>query len=56
MITHFNQLIWNRHRVVTGMALSIFGVAIFTLARQPYAGILFFALLIIKTIGIMKLR
>ena len=37
-------------------ALSILAVAVFIAARQPYAGILCFALLVMKTFGIMKLR
>lgn len=56
ILIHFARPVWNKHRLVTGMALSILGVAVFIAARQPYAGILFFALLAAKTIGIMKLR
>ena len=32
------------------LILSIVGVAVFIAARQPYAGIVFFALLVIKAI------
>ena len=46
----------NKHRLVTGMVLSVLAVAVFIAARQPYAGILCFALLVMKTFGIMKLR
>ena len=56
ILSHFDRPVWNRHRLVTGMALSVLGVAVFIAARQPYAGILFFALLVTKTIGMMKLR
>jgi len=38
------------------MALSVLAVAVFIAARQPYAGIFCFALLVIKTFGIMKVR
>ena len=56
ILIHFDRPVWNKHRLVTGMALSVLAVAVFIAARQPYAGILFFALLMIKTFGIMKLR
>jgi transcriptional regulator with XRE-family HTH domain len=48
--------IWNRHRLVTGMALSVLDVAVMIAARQPYAGLLCFALLVVKAFGMMKLR
>ena len=47
---------WNRHRLVTGMALSVLDVAAMIAARQPYAGLLCFALLTVKAFGILKLR
>lgn len=56
VISNFDRPVWNRHRLVTGMALSVMAVAVFIAARQPYAGILCFALLVMKTFGIMKLR
>ena len=56
ILIHFDRPVWNRHRLVTGMVLSVLAVAVFIAARQPYAGILCFALLVIKTFGIMKLR
>ena len=56
ILIRFDRPVWNKHRLVTGMALSVLGVAIFIAARQPYAGILCFVLLVIKTIGYMKLR
>ena len=56
VLIHFDRPVWNRHRLVTGMALSVLAVAVFIAARQPYAGILCFALLVMKTFGIMKLR
>ena len=56
ILIHFDRPVWNRHRLYTGMALSILGVAIFIAVIQPYAGILYFALLVIKTLGILKLR
>ena len=56
ILLRFDRPVWNKHRLVTGMALSVLGVAVFIAARQPYAGIFFFALLIIKSFGIMKVR
>ena len=56
ILLRFDRPVWNKHRLVTGMALSVLGVAVFIAARQPYAGSFFFALLIIKTFGIMKVR
>ena len=56
ILIRFDRPVWNRHRLVTGMALSVLGVAAFIAARQPYAGLVCFALLVIKTYSIMKLR
>lgn len=50
ILVRFDRPLWNRRRVVTGVSLSIVGVAVFIAARQPYAGIVFFALLVIKAI------
>ena len=54
IILKFDHPVWNRHRLITGMVLSIVGVAVFIAARQPYAGIIYFALLVIKTLGIWR--
>jgi transcriptional regulator with XRE-family HTH domain len=56
ILIRFDRPVWNKHRLVTGVALSVMAVAVFIAARQPYAGILCFALLVMKTFGIMKLR
>ena len=56
ILIRFDRPVWNKHRLVTGIVLSVLAVAVFIAARQPYAGILCFALLVMKTIGIMKLR
>ena len=56
ILVHFNRPVWNTHRLGTGMVLSVLAVAVFIAARQPYAGILSFSLLVIKTFGIIKLR
>ncbi len=45
----FNKPAWSKHRLVTGMALSVTAVGVFIAARQPYAGIVCFSILVIKT-------
>lgn len=46
--------LWNRHRLMTGIALSVAGTALFMVTRQPYAGMIFLTLLIVKGILIIK--
>ena len=48
IISRLDKPVWNRHRLVTGTALSALGTAVFILARQPYAGILYLAALLVK--------
>lgn len=54
IISRLNQPIWNRHRLVTGMVLSVIGAAVFILTRQPYAGIICLAMLVVKGLLIGK--
>ena len=54
IMNNFNKTVWNRHRIVTGVILSILSVMIFIVTRQPYAGIVCFALLVIKEFLIVK--
>ena len=56
VISNFDRPVWNRHRLVTGIALTILGSALFLITRQPYAGLIFFAVLVIKGILILKVR
>ena len=56
VISNFGKPVWNRHRLVTGAALTILGSAVFVITRQPYAGIVFLAVLVIKGILIAKVR
>ena len=56
ILSSFNKMVWNRHRLVTGMVLSILAVLVFIAARQPYAGIVCFAFLVIKGILIVKVK
>ena len=48
IISRFEEPVWNRHRLVTGMVLSIVCAAVFILTRQPYAGIICLAILVVK--------
>ena len=48
IISRFDRSLWNRHRLVTGAALSVIAVFLFIITRQPYAGIMCFSILIIK--------
>ena len=54
ILSKFDRPEWNRHRIITGMALSVTGVGIFIGTRQPYAGIICFSILVIKTWLIIK--
>ena len=56
IITNFDKPVWNRHRVVTGIVLSILSVAVFIVTRQPYAGVVCFSLLVIKGLMIVKIN
>ena len=54
IINHFDKPVWNRHRLMTGMVLSVACTAVFILIRQPYAGIICLAVLVVK--GFMVAR
>ena len=54
IINHFDKPVWNRHRLMTGMMLSVACAAVFILTRQPYAGIICLAVLVVK--GFMVAR
>ena len=54
VIIHFENPVWNRHQLVTGMALSVACAAVFILTRQPYAGIICLAILVVKGLLIGK--
>ena len=54
IICHFEKPVWNRHRLVTGMVLSVACAAVFILTRQPYAGIICLAILVVKGLLIGK--
>jgi transcriptional regulator with XRE-family HTH domain len=56
IIASLNKPVWNRHRLVTGVVLSILSVTVFIVTRQPYAGIFCFVLLVIKGFLIAKVK
>ena len=56
VISQWDKPVWNHHRLVTGLALSVTGTAVFILTRQPYAGIVCLTILVIKGILIAKRR
>ncbi len=48
ILTRFERPVWHRHRMATGMILSVISVLLFIISRQPYAGIICFAALVTK--------
>ena len=52
--SHFDKPVWDRHRLIMGMVLSIAGVAVFIMTRQPYAGIICLTILVLKGLLIGK--
>ena len=56
IIVRFNKPVWTRHRLATGIVLSIASVMIFIATRQPYAGIVCFSFLVIKGFLIVKMK
>ncbi len=56
IISRFDKPVWNKHRLMTGAALSVIAVFLFIITRQPYAGIICFTILIIKGYMIFRSR
>lgn len=54
VIINFDKPLWNKHRLITGIALSITGTILFILARQPYAGVFYLFLLVFKGFSVVK--
>lgn len=48
-VSNYNKSYWSRALLTIGVALTILCVAVFIAARQPYAGIFSFALLVVKS-------
>ena len=56
IISFFDKPVWNKHRLYTGLALSSIGVIVFIATRQPYAGAIYFVLLLIKGLLLLVKR
>ena len=54
VISQLDKPAWNRRCSAAGMILSAAGTALFMITRQPYAGMIFLVLLIVKGILVMK--
>ena len=54
IISNFDKPVWNKHRLISGIALSIVGTVLFIVTRQPYAGVFCLFVLIIKGILLLK--
>ncbi len=54
VISHLDKPVWDHHRLVTGLALSVADTAVFIVTRQPYAGIICLTILVIKGMLIGK--
>lgn len=54
VFSNFDQPVWNKHRLMTGIALSVIGTLLFVVSRQPYAGVFFVCILVIKGILLQK--
>ncbi len=54
IISRFDKPVASRHRLVTGMVLTIACAAVFILTRQPYAGMICLAILVVKGLLIIQ--
>lgn len=54
VISNFDKALWNKHRIITGMALSVMGTILFILTRQPYAGVFYLFLFLTKGVLVIK--
>ena len=54
IISNFDKPVWNKHRIITGIALSVIGTVLFVVTRQPYAGVFYLCVLITK--GFLPLK
>ena len=56
VVSRLDRPVWNRRCLVVGLALSILGSAVFILTRQPYAGIVYLALLVVKGVLVTQMK
>lgn len=48
ILSRFDKPLWNKHRLATGVVLSVIACLMFIVTRQPHAGVFIFAILVIK--------
>lgn len=56
LVSRLDRPVWSRHRLVTGLALSVLGSAVFILSRQPYAAMLYFVPLVVKGVLVAQAK
>ncbi len=56
VVCNFDKPVRNKHRILTGMGLSVVTTAIFVMGRQPYAATFCLCLLLIKGILLFKTK
>ena len=56
ILSRLDKPVWNRHRLITVIALSVISVFLFIVTRQPYAGSICFAILIVKGILLINTK
>ena len=56
ILLYFEKPLWHRHRLITGIGLSVLGSLLFIAARQPYAAVFYFAFLLIKLLLLFKAK
>ena len=54
VLSNFDKPVWNKHRLITGLILSIISAVLFIVTRQPYAGVFCLFVLIIKGLLLLK--
>lgn len=54
VISRLDKPLWSKHRLITGIALSVLACLLFIVTRQPYAGVFFFAVSVIKCFLLFK--
>ena len=54
IISNFDKPVWNKHRIITGIALSVIGTVLFVVTRQLYAVVFYLCVLITKGFLLLK--
>lgn len=53
-LQNYHKRLWTRHKSILSLTLSAVGVCLFMISQQPYAAVLVFAFLMIKTLMLIK--